>query len=112
MNNLEILIPIVLFICFVAVIKIISDNRVKKLLIEKGKVDENLKFLHYQTARNPLSSVKWGFVLIGIGLAFLLGQLFPYDVSDESIIGLMFLFAGIGFMIYYFMAKNQTQDSE
>jgi hypothetical protein len=112
MNGMEILIPITMFIAFVAIVKIISDNRVKKMLIERGKVDENIKFL-YQTPywSTPLSSLKWGFVLVGIGLAFLLGQLFPYSVSDEAVIGLMFLFAGVGFLLYYFMAKDRSQES-
>jgi hypothetical protein len=113
MNNLEFLIPITLFIAFVAIVKIISDNRVKKMLIERGKVDESVKFLYEKPYwQSPLNSLKWGFVLIGIGLAFLLGQLFPYSVSDEAVIGLMFLFAGIGFLLYYFMAKDRRPENQ
>lgn len=110
MSEAIIIVPAV-FLSFVLMIKIISDNRIKKMLIERGKVDENVKFLYQNFgARDPLSSVKWGMVLIGIGLAFLLGQLFPYSVSDEAVIGLMFLFAGVGFLVYYFMAKGQAQN--
>lgn len=110
MSEAIIIVPAV-FLSFVLMIKIISDNRIKKMLIERGKVDENVKFLYQNfAARDPLSSVKWGMVLIGIGLAFLLGQLFPYSVSDEAVIGLMFLFAGVGFLVYYFMAKGQAQN--
>jgi hypothetical protein len=112
MTEAVIIVPAI-FLSFVLMIKIISDNRIKKMLIERGKVDENIKFLYQSiAARDPLSSVKWGLVLIGIGLAFLLGQLFPYSVSDEAVIGLMFLFAGIGFLVYYFMAKDRRPESQ
>lgn len=112
MSEAVIIVPAV-FLSFVLMIKIISDNRIKKMLIERDKVDENVKFLYQGfAARDPLSSVKWGLVLIGIGLALMLGQLFPSTFSDEAGVGLMFLFAGIGFLVYYFMAKNKVQNKE
>ena len=103
----------VIFLSFVAIIKILSDNRVRKVLIDKGKVDESVKYLYQNRVFNhPLSSVKWGLVLIGIGLALFIGQLMPYSVSDEAIVGLMFLFAGIGFLVYYQMAKKQLSGDD
>ena len=103
------LVELMIVVAIVAVIKIISDNRIKKMLIERGKVDENIKFLYQnKSLSDPLSSVKWGLVLIGFGVALLLAQLFPYTVTDEAMIGLMFLFAGFGFLVYYFMAKSQS----
>ncbi len=111
--NPEIIIVPVIFFCLVAVVKIISDNRLKRILIEKGKLDESAKFLHqHQAAANPLSSVKWGMVLIGIGAALLLSQFFPYTFSDEAILGLIFLFAGLGFLIYYFLWKKQAGEGQ
>ncbi len=110
MDSFEALIPIVFFITFAAIIKILSDNRVRKMLIEKGRIDENLKYLYQNHAgENPLSSVKWGLVLIGLGLAFLLRLLFPEHMSDEALVGMMFLFSGIGFLSYYAIAKKQQQ---
>ena len=50
--------------------------------------------------------MKWGLVLIGIGLALFIGQLFPYDIKEEITIGGMFFLAGVGFLIYYFIVKN------
>ncbi len=108
MNNPEIIIVPVLFLSIVAIIKIISDNRLRRIMIEKGKLDESLKYFpQVGTATSPFSSVKWGLVLIGLGLALLLGQLFPYRISDTMTVGFMFLFAGIGFLIYYFLVKNK-----
>lgn len=104
------LIPIASFFAVVAIIKFISDNRIRRMLIEKGMVDEKLKYLYREPDRS-LSSIKWGMVLIGIGLALLIGQVFRYDLSDEATIGLMFLFAGLGFIIYYFMAKSKLSEN-
>ncbi len=111
MSSPEIIIAPVIFFSLVAIVKIISDNRLRRILIERGKLDENIKFIFQNRAElNPLSSVKWGLVLIGIGLALLLGQLFPYTFADEAILGLMFLFAGIGFLVYYALMKKQLAE--
>ncbi len=104
------LIPIAFFFAVAAIVKFISDNRTRRMLIEKGMVDEKVKYL-YKDSVQPLSSMKWGLVLIGIGLALLIGQVFRYDISQEATVGLMFLFAGLGFVIYYFMAKNKLSDN-
>jgi len=111
--NPEIIIVPIFFLAFVWMVKIISDNRIKRMLIEKGKLDESAKFLsQQQAAANPLSSVKWGLVLIGIGAALLLSQFFPYTFSDEAIFGLISLFAGLGFLIYYFLSKKQAGEGQ
>ena len=47
-------------------------------------------------------------VLIGIGLALLIKQLAPVYLDDETILGLIFVFAGLSFFIYYFLAKART----
>ncbi len=110
--SFEFLIPIAFFFAAVALVKIISDNRLRRHMIEKGNLDENIKYLYQQNqAPQPLSSIKWGLVLIGIGLALFLNQLFPYTISDEGTVGLMFLLAGIGFLVYYFIARKHINDA-
>ena len=101
----------IIFGSIVAVIKIISDNRIKNRLIDSAKLGEDLEKLNPSADfySNPVNAIKWGLVLLGVGLAFMLGQLFPYRISDSSTFGLMLIFGGIAFLIYYFVAKNIVQ---
>jgi len=96
-------------IFFLALVKMLSDSRLRNKLIDKGMVDENVKYLYtnQQEAAVP-SSLKWGMVLIGVGAAFLIGQLVPSHVSGEVTVGSMFIFAGLGLLIYYAIAKNKA----
>lgn len=103
----EIFIPLIIFGFFAYVIKILSDNRVRNRLIEKGLVDEKVKFLYHDNFRlKNFTSLKWGMLLIALGAALFIGQLLPYDAQEELTIGLMFLFGGIAFLSYYFLAKK------
>lgn len=108
---MEELIPIAFFAMVAVIVKYVIDNKTRRMLIEKGMVDEKVKYL-FKNGTQPFSSMKWGMVLVGIGLALLIGQVFRYDISEQATMGMMFLFAGIGFIIYYFMVKNKMDDIE
>lgn len=107
----EPLIVAIIFGSAIYVIKTISDNRIRRRLIESGQVDEKIKYLYF-TAQNAdpayFSSVKWGLILIALGLALFLQQFLPYRFDDELTFGMMFLLAGIAFIVYYFLAKKHA----
>lgn len=111
MENLaEALIPVFIFMPVALIIKIISDNNIRRKLIDKGMVDENVKYLFLKKqSSHPISNLKWGMILIGIGLPLLLKQIFPSVISDEGMIGMMFILAGLGFICYYVIAKKELE---
>ena len=106
--NSEIIIAPVFFISLAYVIKVISDNRLRRHVVEKGLVNPDLIHLKLGVAKDPIVNVKWGLILVGIGLAALIGPYLPGD-SDETIVALMFLFAGAGFLIYFAIARSHVQ---
>ncbi len=102
------LIVFIIFFSFVSIIKILSENRTRRMLINKGELNkELLPVLTGGMGASPLQSMKWGLVLVGIGLALLLGRLFPEDISNDITLAMMFIFAGVGFLVYYFISKKQ-----
>lgn len=103
----EVIIVPAIFFSFVAMVKILSDNRTRQMLIKQGQIDENVKYL-YQShmADHVPSSIKWGLVLIGIGLAFIVGQIVPHDIQGEITVGSMFMLSGLGLVVYYFLARH------
>jgi len=109
----------VIFGSLVLIIKTLSDNRLRKSLIESGQLDEKAKYLFLKSEKkpaDPLSSVKWGMVLVGIGLALIIGQFvnqYMYFGDAEGLtFGLMFLFAGSAFLIYYKLKKKEGDQPE
>ncbi|UCE23548.1 MAG: hypothetical protein JSU74_09620 [Candidatus Zixiibacteriota bacterium] len=103
----------VVFVGLTAIFKVFADAVIRGKLINKGLVDENVKYLFKKnTDLQPVTNVKWGLVLVGLGLALLIKQFYPYYMRDESVLGLMFLFAGIAFLIYYWVAKGKIAEQE
>jgi hypothetical protein len=96
-----IIVPIV-FGTMAFALKLILDYRTRSQIINKGLVDEKVKYLFENLGRvSPLNNLKWGMVLLGIGVALLFKQIAPFYVSSSSTFGLMFILAGFGFLVYY-----------
>ena len=57
--DMEFLIPIAFFIIVAVIVKFIIDHKTRRLLIEKGIVDEKVKYL-FRNGIQPFSSMKWG----------------------------------------------------
>ena len=103
----DVLEMLVVFTSFVLIAKIITDYATRKRLIDKGLVDEKVKYLFSDVgATHLLSNIRWGLILVAIGAALFWKQVSPYRVEDETVFGLMFVLGGIGFLVYYFIAKS------
>lgn len=105
-------IPIVtvIFFSIAYTIKVISDNGVRNRIINKGTLDENVKFLFQKQASDYVpNSLKWGMVLMAIGLAVLVGELAPYGMQEEITVSAMFIFGGAAMIVYYFLASKMLK---
>ncbi len=106
----DVLITIAVFGGIAVLFRIITDTMTRHKLINAGLVDEKVKYLFTrQHQSQSLTNIKWGMILVGIGLALLIKQLLPYYVADETMFGLMFLFAGIAYLVYYVIADKRTR---
>lgn len=109
MTLVETLPIIVMLIVFAVSIKFIADYLTRKKLIEKGMVDQNIKYLYADSPESKiLSSLKWGMMSIGIGIAIFIGQMAPPDLVEEYTIGGMFVLAGLGLLLYYLIANKKV----
>lgn len=112
MDESIIIVP-VLFLSIVWIVKIVSENKTRQKLIDKGVVDEKIKDLFANQAElSVLANLKWGMILIGLGLAFFVYQFLDYRWHSEGILGLMFILSGAGFLIYYPIAQNRLREIE
>jgi hypothetical protein len=109
----EMLPLIVMLLVVPVVIKLLSENKTRRKLIEKGLVDEKIKYLFPDKPKDYVgSSLKWGMVLIAVGLAVFAGQMAPSDLVEEVTIGCMLVFGGLALVIYYVIASKKLNKSK
>ncbi|MBD3382242.1 MAG: hypothetical protein GF404_08595 [candidate division Zixibacteria bacterium] len=101
---------IIVFGAAVLIVKYAMDYKVKHKLIEKGLVNEKVKFLS-RHVNGHNDSIKWGLVLLGAGIGLVGVEFLPFRYqTDEIRVGMVAMFAGLGLVIHYFIATLFSKD--
>ncbi len=104
---------LVIFGGIIGIVRVVSESRLRNKLIEKGMVDEKARYIWGAgNGHSHLANLKWGMVLVAIGAAALISQFLPYDMNDGGTVGLMLIFGGLAFLIYYPIAAKYAREHQ
>ena len=107
MNDLEFIIPVAFFVVVYGIFQLYVRRKERLALIDKG-----LTAAIFNSESNVSPSLKYGIFCIGIAIGFLMGEILAeYTHLNEGIayLSMIFLFGGIGLVIYYFIAKKHKR---
>jgi len=94
------------------IVKISLEYTTRKRIIDKGLAGDQIKnLIGYSTPTNVPTSLKWGLVLVLVGISILIMDLIP-DVSSETALGVMLIAAGAGMLVYYYYASTRVKKEE
>ncbi|MEX0966890.1 MAG: DUF6249 domain-containing protein [Bacteroidia bacterium] len=114
-DELAVMIPIAFFFFVYLIVRTISDNRLKRIVVEQQADVTNLQHLFRRPPASLISSLKWGMLLIGIGAGVMVGKQFDGPDPEMFIISSMVLGAGIALVLFYilghFIEKNQNRQN-
>ncbi len=103
----------VIFWGIVVIIREVAQNRLRHRILEKGLTGVNVQNLFQkESVSGSQSALKWGILLLGVGLVLLVSQLIPVEFSDEATFGAMFITAGICLLVYYFVVPKIAEKPE
>lgn len=108
---LGILLPIIITLgAFIMVVYLRKFENVERMsMIEKGVSPE----LFRKERTNGGGTLRWSFLLIGIGIGFLMGYWLDrtYDMEETGYFSMLFIFGGLGLGLSYFVeeARNKKQ---
>lgn len=105
---LSLLIPIVGFVCLVAIVRTVVDGRLRRRLAETHASEELVRALaeadrDYQRH----GAQKWGIVLVATGAAFVLIDVFDLGSENPAAYGLLLGCAGLGLLVHYTLQRHR-----
>lgn len=108
----EELIPIVVvsvfFWCIAYVTKTLSDNRVKRELVNVKADSETIDYLMLRSPPSEReSSLKWGLVIVALGVAFGLIHLLRLDGDEAMTYAILFVFGGGALLGHYALKSGE-----
>lgn len=105
--QLEMLIPVSLFIAIAASIKFVMEYRFRRKLAETHASEDLVKaMLLADEQSRRTAALKWGIVLVLLGLAFGLIDLLGLGPHDPATIGLLLGSAGVGMLGFHWIARK------
>jgi len=100
-------IPITLFVCIVYAIKIVVDARVRSRMIGAGGSEELVNsILRDEEQRRRHSSLRWGIVLVSVGVGFGLIQLFGWHDVTPGMVAVLAAATGLGNLAFFAIARR------
>lgn len=104
---IAVLIPIVGFICLVAIVRAVIEGRVKRRLAEMQVSEDMVRALaEADAAKRQHEVLKWGLVLGLVGLALVLIELFGLGSEDPGAYGLLLGAAGFALVLNHVLQRR------
>jgi hypothetical protein len=98
------------FLTVIMTITLSTRHKERRMIIERGLNPDEIKALYAQNIHlAPLSSMKWGIILLFVGVTLLLGNYlkYRYDVGDSVLIGMVLIAAGAGLLLFYAITPKE-----
>jgi hypothetical protein len=106
--SLGILLPIIIALgAFIMVVYLRRfENAERMSMIEKGVAPDLFK----RERTNAPGTLRWSFLLIGVGIGFLMGYWLDrtFDMEETGYFSMLFIFGGIGLGLSYFFEERRT----
>ena len=109
-GTIAVLIPIIVSLAaFVMVIFLRKyQNEERMAMIERGMSPADSK---WHDRNRGASGIKWGLLLIGVGLGFLVGYFLDrqFYMDEVGYFSMIFIFGGLGLVFSYLYEKRQEE---
>ncbi|MBX9401574.1 hypothetical protein K4L06_09640 [Lysobacter sp. BMK333-48F3] len=105
--DVEVLIPITLFICIVMAIKIAVEARFRSKLLSTGGADELLRSMaRDEDQRRRHGALRWGIVLVLLAAAFGIIEGAGWREVTPGMVAVLLAACGLGNLAYYFISRR------
>jgi hypothetical protein len=105
--NFDFLIPISIFVCIAYSIKVCVDAMVRRRMVDSGGSAELVNsLLRDEELRRRHSSLRWGIVLLSVGLGFGLIEWFGWRDVTPGAVAVLAGATGLGNLVFFAISRR------
>jgi len=103
----QIVIPVALFLCVTYAIKTVVDAYTRRKLFQlQGPREDIALVLENEAVARRQNSLRWGLVLLAIGIGFGLLEVFNLRDVTAGVFAILLGMTGLGHLVYFFLARH------
>ncbi|MGY1408194.1 MULTISPECIES: DUF6249 domain-containing protein [unclassified Luteimonas] len=105
--EIEVFIPITLFICIYLAIKAVVDARARKQMVQSNGSEEMLRtIIDGEETRRRQASLRWGVILVALAVGFGLLEAFSWEDASPGLFAILLAATGAGNLAAYYLARR------
>jgi len=105
--EIEVFIPITLFICIYLAIKAVVDARARKHMLQSNGSEDMLRTLiEGEETRRRQASLRWGVILVALAIGFGLLEGFDWTDASPGLFAILLASTGVGNLAAYYLARR------
>lgn len=97
----------ILFWGIIGILRIVKESKIKARMVELGHLEPDKQWIVQKSANvaDTYSNLKYGILLLSIGIGFMLVKDLDIELDTTTVLGILTIVAGIGFLIYFGIMK-------
>ncbi|MCR6699941.1 MAG: hypothetical protein NVV68_01670 [Dokdonella sp.] len=104
--NLDVFIPISLFVCITYAIKAVVDARTRRRIIDASASQELIRsMLESDEQQRRHAALRWGVVLLTLAIGFAIIEYKAWSDVTPGVLAILLAATGIGNLAYYAIAR-------
>ncbi len=105
--TIPIAVTFILFWGIIGILRIVKDSNLKARMVELGHLEPEKEWILKRStdATSTYSNLKFGILLISVGIGFMLVKDMDIEFDSTTIIGIISIVAGLGFLVYFGIMK-------
>ena len=105
--EIEVLIPITLFVCIYLAIKAVVDARARRHMLQSNGSEEMLRTLiDGEETRRRQASLRWGVILVALAVGFGLVEAVDWQEPSPGLFAILLAATGVGNLAAYYIARR------
>ena len=105
--TIPIAVTYIFFWGIIAILRVVKESNIKARMVELGHLEPEKQMIleRKNAASSTYANLKFGILLVSLGIGFMLVRDLDIEFDSTTIIGIIAILAGVGFLVYFLIMK-------
>ncbi len=105
--SIPIAVTYIIFWGIISILRINRESKIKARMVELGHLEPEKQWITQKSASlaDTYSNLKYGILLVAVGIGLMLVKDLDIEFNSSTMIGIVAIVAGLGFLVYFLIMK-------